>query len=169
MGHASSTSFQPGNDAATKHGAHSKKPVLYDLLDEEEKAVWEEAAVPPDADAVVDQLFRRAAVRLLRIERYFGRVRRNKDGTPRKFTIADMTMLMPLMAGPDRDQMKLLEVMARLRESNDPSLREDAFRRMMEAMSPVELAALATGGEMPRVDPTSGKLLPAGEPIEEVE
>ena len=139
-----------------------------ELLPEDERAVYESAPITAGTPAILERKLRELEVMSYRVHKWI------HQGTP-----ADPD---PILDRPKFEQLanelnllrrivmasfKGLEVDARIKEADRITASEEAIMAYLATLPSAELTKVLTSGEMPRLDPVTGRPLDPKETIVE--
>jgi len=129
-----------GNVASVRHGMESARPVIREVLDEEERAVWDACPVPAGAVGILEGVMRTWWVLQYRVMRW----QAGRERTRRKaWGPVDMARVLELMGRTSGVLMKAMEVQVRVAEAEQSAGRDGALRDYLARLTPEQLAGLA--------------------------
>jgi hypothetical protein len=146
-----------GNHNNLKHGMRAKRPIIRELLTDDEKTVWDETPVPPEASDVLADMFRRVGVILYRFDKWYssGKGRLSAKTKPQTARYYQEIMLAPLAHARELYNSHLRAV-----EAESGNVSSEQLQAYLAGLTAAELAAIQQG-EMPRLNPSSGEIMDA--------
>lgn len=145
------------------HGYYSMQEIIRDTLPEDERAAWDGAGVPLGTSPALEEVFRELAVIRYRVHRWIMDTR--GDGrSQKKGKLAHLKNQIYLLDRPLAKLLRAMEVEARLREVEERGASQEAILAYLKSVPTDQLAVVMLQGELPRMDPHTGKLLlPTGQ------